>query len=81
MASTVARITSVGMRAILTEDMPPSEAVRSVVSNMWQWRNMDCDGMFHKCSSRVESVRSDFGGSDSKLSNSEVSEESDRTES
>lgn len=85
MASTVARITSVGMRAVLSEDMAPSEAARSVVSNMWQWRNMDCEGMFHKCSSRAESVRkkevSHIGVSDSKFSNSEVSEESDGTES
>ena len=49
MASTVARVTSVGMRAVLTGDMAPSEAVRRVAANMWQWRNMDCDGMFPKC--------------------------------
>ena len=56
MASTVARVTSVGMRAVLTGDMAPSEAVQQVAANMWQWRNMDCDGMFPKC-------RSEKGGS------------------
>ena len=54
MASTVARVTSVGMRAVLTGDMAPSEAVRRVAANMWQWRNMDCDGMFPKCNAEKE---------------------------
>ena len=50
MASTVARVTSVGMRAVLTSvEMAPSEAAREVVANMWHWRNMDCDAMFPKC--------------------------------
>ena len=55
MASTVARVTSVGMRAVLTGDMAPSEAAQQVAANMWQWRNMDCDSMFPKC-------RADQGG-------------------
>ena len=52
MASTVARVTSVGMRAVLqtSKEMAPSEAAREVVANMWHWRNMDCDAMFPKCS-------------------------------
>ena len=53
MASTVARVTSVGMRAVLSGDMAPSEAVRRVATNMWQWRNMDCDTMFPKCRMRA----------------------------
>lgn len=59
MASTVARVTSVGMRAVLTGDMAPSEAVQSVAANMWQWRNMDCDGMFPKCNGGNEGSESD----------------------
>ena len=53
MASTVARVTSVGMRAVLltSKEMAPSEAAREVVANMWHWRNMDCDAMFPKCGS------------------------------
>ena len=55
MASTVARVTSVGMRAVLqTSEMAPSEAAREVVANMWHWRNMDCDAMFPKCGSGGE---------------------------
>ena len=49
MASTVARVTSVGMRAVLTSKVAPSEAAREVMANMWHWRNMDCDAMFPKC--------------------------------
>ena len=51
MASTVARVTSVGMRAVLltSGEMAPSEAAREVVANMWHWRNMDCDAMFPEC--------------------------------
>ena len=59
MASTVARVTSVGMRAVLTGDMAPSEAVQSVAANMWQWRNMDCDGVFPKCNGGNEGSESD----------------------
>ncbi len=48
MASSVAKINSVGMRLVL-EEIPGSAAVPAVFRSMIKWKDLDCPTMFPKC--------------------------------
>ena len=48
MASSVAKINSVGMQLVL-EEIPGSAAVPAVFRSMINWKNLQCDKMFPQC--------------------------------
>ena len=48
MASSVAKINSVGMKLVL-EEIPGSAAIPAVFRSMMNWNNLECDKMFPQC--------------------------------
>ena len=57
MVSSVARINSVGMRVMLRQ-LPRTKAVTAILHNLMNWRELDCQAMFPKCSSNSSSTSS-----------------------
>ena len=54
MASTVAKINSVGFKVMLNlmpEDVDNTQVAKTLLRSLYKWENLDCESLFDKCES------------------------------